>query len=80
MPPANPKYILEHKKKVVEVKRILLDPLKDRMVPHITKKNTTKEMYDVLGTLYYSVHVSRNMLLKNKLNTTYMSKTYTITS
>jgi hypothetical protein len=37
-------------------------------------------MYDALGTMYQSVKVSRNMLLRNKLTATHMCKTHTIAS
>ncbi|KAH9293142.1 hypothetical protein KI387_041649, partial [Taxus chinensis] len=80
MPPTYPKDLVEYNKKVVKAKRIPLDLVKDRLIPHIATKKTAKEMYDALGTLYQSVNVSRVMLLRNKLNTTHMSKTDTMAS
>jgi hypothetical protein len=44
------------------------------------QEHCVKEMYDALGTMYQSVKVSRNMLLRNKLITTHMCKTHTIAS
>jgi hypothetical protein len=78
--PTNPKDLVEHNKKAVAAKRILLDSVKDHLFPHIVGKNISKEMFDALGTLYQSVNVSRKMLLKNKFNTTCMSKIDTVTS
>jgi hypothetical protein len=52
----------------------------DHLIPHITRKKTVKDMYDSLGTLSQSVNILRKMLLKDKLNTTCMRKTYTLMS
>lgn len=80
VPPTDPKDVAEHNKKAVVAKRILLDSVKNHLIPHIVGKNTAKEMYDALGTLYQSVNISRKMLLKNKLNATRASKTDRVTS
>jgi len=80
VPPTDPKDKVKHKKKAVVAKRIQLDSMKDQLIPQIAKKKTPKDMYDAFLILYQSVNVSRKMLLKNKLNTTRMSKTDTITS
>jgi hypothetical protein len=42
------------------------------------QEHCTEEMYDALETMYQSVKVSRNMLLRNKLTATHMCKTHTI--
>jgi hypothetical protein len=52
----------------------------DHPIPHITRKKTAKDMYDALGTLSQSVNILKKMLLKDKLNTTRMRKTYTLMS
>jgi hypothetical protein len=52
----------------------------NHLIPHITRKKTAKDMYDSLGTLSQSVNILRKMLLKDKLNTTCMRKTYTLMS
>jgi hypothetical protein len=52
VPPTDPKDKAEHNKKAVAAKRILLDSVKDHLIPHIIKKKTAKDMYDALGTLY----------------------------
>jgi len=43
-------------------------------------KTTTKEMYDALITLYYSVNISHKILLKNKLTATCMNDTERVAS
>jgi hypothetical protein len=42
------------------------------------QEHCAEEMYDALETMYQSVKVSRNMLLRNKLTATHKGKTHTI--
>ena len=72
--------MVEHDKKEMVAKWILLDSVNDHLIPHIAWKKIVQAMYDALGTLYQSVNVSRKMLLKNKLTIICMSKTNTIAS
>lgn len=69
-----PKYLAKHNK-VVTAKRILLDSVKDHLIPCIVRENTTKDMYDALETLFQSANISKKMLLKNKLTSSHTSKT-----
>ena len=50
------------------------------LIPRSIGKKTSKDMYDALDSLYQSVNVSRNILLRNKLTTTHMRKIDTIGS
>ena len=47
-------------------KCIILDGVKDHVVPHIAEKNTTKEMWDTLMTLYHNNSVQGKMPLENQ--------------
>jgi hypothetical protein len=78
--PIDPKDLVEHNKKAMVSKQILLNSMKDHLTPHIVGKKTAKEMYDALGTLYQSVNISTKIHLKNKLSATCMSKTNTMKS
>jgi hypothetical protein len=49
--------------------------VKDHLIPDITKKDPTKEIFDALITLYESENVNQKMLLKNKFTSTGMSDT-----
>jgi hypothetical protein len=40
------------KKKEVKAKRMIMDAIKDHLIPHISEKKTTKEMFDALVSLY----------------------------
>ena len=48
---------------MAKAKCIILDGVKDHVVPHIVEKETTKEMWDTLKTLYQHTSVQRKMLL-----------------
>ena len=72
-----PKYLAKHNK-VVTAKRILLDSVKDHLIPCIVRENTTKDMYDALETLFQSANISKKMLLKNKLTSSHTRKTLAI--
>jgi hypothetical protein len=45
--PNDPHELAAHKKEV-KAKRVLLDSMKDHLIPHIPKNMTTKYMYDAL--------------------------------
>ena len=44
--------LAEHKRKDVKAKRIILDGVKDHVVPHLFRKKTVREMWEALTTLY----------------------------
>jgi len=46
--------------------RVILDGMKDNLIPHLANKNTGKEMWDKLKNLYESKNENRKMALHNK--------------
>lgn len=52
---------------MARAKSIILDGVKDYIVPHIAEKNTTQEMWKALTKLYQHTSVQRKMLLENQL-------------
>jgi hypothetical protein len=46
--PNDAQELATHRKKEVKAKRVLLDFVKDHLIPHIFEKKTTKDMYDAL--------------------------------
>lgn len=46
---------------------IIIDVVKDSLVPHLAKKKAIKEMFDTLVSLYQSEKIIRKMILQNKL-------------
>ena len=43
---------LKYRGEMAKTKRMILDIVKDHVVRHITSKGTTKDVWDVLSTLY----------------------------
>ena len=60
---------------MAKVKWVILDLVKDDLVPHIVEKTMGKDMFDALVTLYQSENINQDMLSKNKLWATQMTKT-----
>jgi hypothetical protein len=51
----------------VKARRIIVDGVKDQIIPHLSGKETTKEMWDTQVKLYQLDNHSRKMLLREKL-------------
>ena len=47
-----------HKKKEVRVTRMIMDAIKDHLIPHVSKKKTEKDMFDALVNLYQSENIN----------------------
>jgi hypothetical protein len=58
---------------------MIMDNIKNDMIPHIFKKKTTKEMFDALVGLYQSENINMKMILRNKLRSIKMTKLDSIT-
>jgi hypothetical protein len=54
-----------HGKEEIKVEQVNLDSVKDHLVPHLSKKKMTKEMFDSMVGLFQSTNVNRNMILRN---------------
>jgi hypothetical protein len=77
--PNDARELATHKKKEVKAKQVLLDSVKDHLIPHISEK-TEKDMYDALVGLYQSGNANRKLLLRHKLQSVEMSKLDTVAS
>ena len=66
--------LLDHNK-MAKVKWVILDLVKDDLDPHIVEKTMGKDMFDALVTLYQSENINQDMLSKNKIWVTQMTKT-----
>jgi hypothetical protein len=71
--PANPAQQAAHLKKNVKTRRIIVDGVKDHIIPHLSSKKTTKDMWEALVKLYQFDNQSKKMLLKEKLRSTKMA-------
>jgi hypothetical protein len=76
----DPQELAAHKKKEVKAKRVLLESVKDHLIPHISEKKSAKEMYDALVGLYQSVNTSTKLHLKHQLQVVEMSSSDRIIS
>jgi hypothetical protein len=62
-----------HEVKEAKAQRIILDGVKDPLIPHLVEKKTTKEMWDTLKNLYEAKNENQKMALKDKLHDTKMA-------
>ena len=54
--------------------RVILDGVKDRLIPHLAEKKTAKDMWDTLNQLFEAKNENRKMALKVKLHNVRMNK------
>jgi hypothetical protein len=52
VPPADPAQLAAHLRKKVKARRIIIDGMKDHIIPHLSGKKTAKEMWESLTKLY----------------------------
>jgi hypothetical protein len=64
--PADPIQLPAHAKKDVKAKRILVDGVKDQIIPLLPGKKTAREMWEALVKIYQSDNQSRKMLFTEK--------------
>jgi hypothetical protein len=60
--PNNPHELATHKKKDVKAKQVLLDYVKDHLIPRIFEKKTAKDMHDALVDLYQSGNTNQKLI------------------
>jgi hypothetical protein len=72
--PIDPMQLAAHTKKDVRARRILVDGVKDHIIPHLIGKKTTKDMWEALVKLYQSDNQSMKMMFREKLISTKMAK------
>jgi len=72
--PVDPSDNDRYEEAMARVKCIILDGVKDHVVPHITEKETTVEMWEALKNLYQHISVQRRMLLENQMRSYQMKK------
>jgi hypothetical protein len=72
--------LAEFQKNNKRAKRTILDAVKDHVIPHISGKDYAYQMWQSLCSLYQSPNQNRKMVLQEKLRSTKMLKTETITS
>ena len=53
---------------------IIMDGVKDYIVPHLSGKNTATEMWMALESLYQSKNENQKMVLQERMRSTKMAK------
>ena len=62
--PTNADLLRKHNEAVGHAKRLIMDGVKDHVVPHIAEKKTANEMWKALTSLNEGKFVQRKMLLE----------------
>jgi hypothetical protein len=60
--PTDPHQLVAHNKREVKAKQMILDAIKNHPIHHVSKKKTTKEMFDALVNLFQSQNINRKMI------------------
>jgi hypothetical protein len=79
-PAADPVALDLHEVKEARAQRIILDGVKDHLIPHLAEKKTAKEMWDALKNLFEAKNENRKMALRAKLHDTKMGKEESVSS
>jgi hypothetical protein len=64
----------KHHKDIIGAKRIIVDSIKDHLIPQVSSKKTLKEMFDALTRLYEGKNINRKMNLRTWLKNTRMQR------
>ena len=72
--PADLVQLAEFNKKNAKAKRLILEGIKDHVIPHVRGNTYAHEMQTALTSLYQSSNENRKMVLKEKLKSTKMAK------
>ena len=69
-----------HKKNMVKAKRIVVDSIKDHLIPHVSSLTTPMQMFDALSLLYEGKNINWKMTLRTQLKSVKMQSSKTIQS
>ena len=78
--PADPVQLADFNKRNAKGKRLILDVVKDHVIPHVRGKTYAHEMWTALTNLYQSTNENRKMVLREKLKAIKMAKTDSATA
>jgi hypothetical protein len=62
----------KYKKSLVKEKRIIVNSIKDHLIPHVSSLTTPKQMFDALSRLYEGKNINRKMTLRTQLKSVKM--------
>jgi hypothetical protein len=64
----------KHQKDIIRAKKIIVDSIKDHLIPQVSSKKNPKEMFEALTRLYEGNNINRKMNLRTQLKNTRMQK------
>ena len=70
----------KHKMDMIIDKRIIADSIKDNLIPQVSSRETPKEMFDALSSLFEGRNINRKMTLRNHLKSVKTQKSETMQS
>ena len=70
----------KHKMDMIIVKRIIADSIKDNLIPQVSSRETSKEMFDALSGLFEGRNINRKMTPRNQLKNVRAQKSKTMQS
>ena len=59
---------------LIKAMRIIVDSIKDHLIPQVSSKETPKKMYDALSKMYEGKNINKKMNLRAQLKGTKMIK------
>ena len=65
---------------MIREKRIIVDSIKDHLIPHVSSLGTPKEMFEALTRLFEGKNINWKMTLRTQLKNVKMQKSETIHS
>jgi hypothetical protein len=74
VPASDPIALDVHEVREAKTQRIILDGVKDHLIPHLAEKKTANEMWVALKGLYEAKNENRKMALRDKLHGARMVK------
>lgn len=78
--PTDATHLATYKKDDSKARRIILDGVKDHIVPHIAELDTTKKMWDAILNLYQNATTNWKLILREKMRNARMNKGEDVTS
>ena len=70
----------KHKNDMIIDKRIIVDSIKDNLIPQVSSRENLKEMFDALSSLFEARNINKKMTLENHLKSVRTQKLETMQS
>ena len=70
----------KYKKDMIKAKSIIVDSIKDNLIPQVSSRRTPKEMFDALSNIFEGRNINQKMTLRNHLKSVKAQKLETMQS